>query len=54
MPVIFRQNGFRFLFYSNERDPLKPVRVHALRDGVDAKFWLFPDVHSAYNDDFNA
>jgi len=25
-----------------------------LRDGIDAKFWLWPDVKPAYNDGFSA
>ena len=51
---MFRHRGFRFLFYSNEGDPREPVHVHAVKDGVDAKFWLWPDVVVAYNDGFNA
>lgn len=54
MPVIFRHRGFRFLFYSNEGDPREPPHVHAVKDGIDAKFWLLPDVVVAYNDGFNA
>lgn len=54
MPVVFRQDGFRFLFYANEGSPREPVHVHALRDGIEAKFWLWPEVKPAYNDGFNA
>ena len=54
MPVIFRQNGFWFLFYANEASPQQPIYIHALRDGIDAKFWLWPEVKPAYNDGFNA
>jgi hypothetical protein len=54
VPVVFRHKGFRFLFYSNEGDPREPAHIHALRDGVDAKFWLWPEVVVAYNDGFNA
>ena len=54
MPVVFRQGGFRFLFYANEGSPREPMHVHALRDGIDAKFWLWPEVNLAYNDGFNA
>lgn len=50
MPVIFRHHGFRYLFYSNEGSPREPIHVHVVRDGVDAKFWIFPDVELAYND----
>ena len=54
MPVIFRHKGFRFLFYSNEGDPREPVHIHVLKDGVDSKFWLWPEVTVVYNDGFNA
>lgn len=54
MPVVFRLNGFRFLFYSNEGDPREPMHIHALKGGTDAKFWLLPEVIVAYNDGFNA
>lgn len=54
MPVVFRERGFRFFFYSNEGDPREPVHVHVEKDGVEAKFWLQPQVAVAYNDGFNA
>jgi len=54
MPVVFRHKGFRFLFYSNEGDPREPPHIHALKDGIDAKFWLWPDVVVASNDGFSA
>ena len=44
MPVVFRHRGFRFLFYANEGDPREPVHIHAVKDGIDAKFWLWPEV----------
>jgi hypothetical protein len=53
MPVVLRYKGFRFLFYANEGNPREPVHVHAVKDGIDAKFWLAP-VRVAYNDGFNA
>jgi hypothetical protein len=54
MPVVFRENGFRFHFYSNEGDPLEPIHIHVTKDGADAKFWLYPDVNVAYNYGFDA
>lgn len=54
MPVVFRHKGYRFLFYSNEGSPREPIHVHVERDGLEAKFWLWPDVVVAYNDGFNA
>jgi hypothetical protein len=53
MPVVFRHKGFRFLFFSNEGNPREPVHIHAVKDGIDAKFWLQP-VRVAYNDGFDA
>ncbi|MFT0172652.1 DUF4160 domain-containing protein [Paraburkholderia mimosarum] len=37
MPVVFRYNGIRFFFYSNEGDPREPVHIHAawLKRGED-------------------
>ena len=54
MPLVFRHRGYRFHFYSNEGDPREPVHVHVEKDGIDVKFWLWPDVVVAYNDGFNA
>jgi Domain of unknown function (DUF4160) len=53
MPVVFRENGFRFHFYSNEGDPREPVHIHVTKDGMDAKFWLYPEISLAYNFGFN-
>lgn len=52
MPVVLRYRGVRFLFYSNEGFPREPVHVHAVKDGINAKFWLNP-VRVAYNDGFD-
>ena len=54
MPVIFRYRGFKFFFYSNEGTPREPLHVHVEKDGTEAKFWLKPDVHVAYNDGYDA
>lgn len=54
MPVIFRYNGMRFHFFSDEGNPREPVHVHVAKPGVDAKFWLYPNVTLAYNRGFNA
>ena len=54
MPLVFRHNGYRFHFFSNEGDPREPVHVHVTKDGNDAKFWLQPEVVLAYNHGFNA
>ena len=49
MPVVFRQNGFRFHFFSDEGDPREPIHIHVSKPGADAKFWLYPEVIIAYN-----
>lgn len=54
MPAVFRYEGYRFHFFSNEGDPLEPVHIHVTKDGADAKFWLHPEVNVAYNFGFNA
>jgi Domain of unknown function (DUF4160) len=54
MPTIFRSGSFRFFFYSNEGSPREPAHVHVERRNIEAKFWLRPEVHLAYNDGFSA
>ena len=54
MPVVFRDRGFKFFFYSNEGAPREPLHVHVEKDDVEAKFWLKPEVHLAYNDGYDA
>ncbi len=49
-PVVFRNRGFSFQFYANEGNPREPTHVHVIKDGIDAKFWLWPEVRLAYND----
>ena len=43
MPVVFRFNGIRFFFYSNEGDPREPVHIHAQRGECLAKIGLYPE-----------
>lgn len=54
MPAVFRHNGYRFHFFSNEGDPREPPHIHVTRDNADAKFWLHPEVAIAYNRGFNS
>ena len=54
MPVVFRWNGYRFHFFSNEGDPREPVHIHVSRPNAKAKFWLSPQVELAYNRGFDA
>lgn len=54
MPVIYRHQGFRFFFYSNEENPLEPAHIHVRAAGKEARFWLRPQVLLARNDGFDA
>lgn len=54
MPVVFRERGFRFHFYSDEGDPREPPHIHVYKDGMDAKLWLYPEVVYADNHGFDA
>ncbi|WP_293881634.1 DUF4160 domain-containing protein [Sphingomonas sp.] len=54
MPVVFRLDGKRFHFYSDEGSPLEPIHIHVAQAGMDAKFWLFPEVRLAYNRGYDA
>jgi hypothetical protein len=54
MPVVLREEGFRFFFYSNEGDPREPPHIHARQGDDEAKFWLTPTVSLAYNDGLTA
>jgi hypothetical protein len=52
MPVVFRHDGYRFHFFSNEGDPREPPHIHVTKDRPTAKFWLRPEVNVAYNKGF--
>lgn len=52
MPVIFRWEGIRFYFFSNEGDPREPIHVHAQRADAEAKIWLFPQPAIADSEGF--
>ena len=54
MPVVLREGGVRYLFYANEGAPGEPPHVHAINNGIDAKFWLGPPARMAYNDGHDA
>ena len=53
MPVVFRYNGVRFFFFSNEGNPREPLHVHAEHGDADAKFWLRPEVSVAESRGFD-
>jgi hypothetical protein len=50
MPAVFRYEGYRFFFYSNEGDPQEPLHIHVRRGDAVAKFWLepVPEVAESY------
>ncbi len=54
MPKILDYRGYRFFFFSNEGDPLKPAHIHVRKDRQIAKFWLEPDVVLASSWGFQA
>lgn len=54
MPVVFRDRGFKFFFYSNEGTPREPVHIHVEKNYAEAKFWLIPEAQVAYNDGYDA
>lgn len=41
MPTLFIIFGFRFLFYSNDHEP---IHVHVIKDGHEARFQVEPEV----------
>ncbi len=51
MPVVFRYEGYRFFFYSNEGEPREPLHIHVRKGEAVAKFWLdpIPCVAKAYD-----
>ena len=40
MPVVFRCDGYRFFFFSNEGNPLEPCHIHVRKAEALAKFWV--------------
>jgi hypothetical protein len=44
MPVVFRKDGLRFFFFSNEGSPREVPHIHVKGKGCDAKIWIEPDV----------
>ena len=52
MPTLFRQDGNRAFFYSNEGAPREPPHVHVMAGNAEAKFWLRPEVALATSTGF--
>ena len=53
MPVVFRADGLRYHFYSNEGQPPEPPHIHVKGGGCDAKIWIEPDILLADSYGFN-
>lgn len=49
-PTIFREDGFRFFFFSREESRL---HVHVIHANGEAKFWLEPKIELAQNHGLN-
>ncbi|MBZ0141494.1 MAG: DUF4160 domain-containing protein [Pseudorhodoplanes sp.] len=54
MPVVLRDSGLRYYFYSNEGSPREPAHIHVKGRGCDAKIWIEPDVSIAESYGFNS
>lgn len=54
MPVVLRESGLRFFFFSNEGLPRETPHIHVKGHGCDAKIWLEPEISIAESYGFNA
>ena len=54
MPVVLRESGLRFFFFSNEGSPREMPHVHVKGGDRDAKIWLEPDISIAESYGFNS
>ena len=52
MPVVFRDSGLRYYFFSNEGLPREPRHVHG--GGKDEKICLEPEITLAESYGFNS
>ncbi|HAI13147.1 MAG TPA: DUF4160 domain-containing protein [Phycisphaerales bacterium] len=50
-PTVFRQDGFRFFFFSREE---ARVHIHVLSGDGEAKFWIKPQIELAQSYGFNS
>jgi hypothetical protein len=54
MPVVFREAGLRYYFFSNEGMPREPRHIHVKGGGSDAKVWVEPEISIAESYGFNS
>jgi hypothetical protein len=52
MPTVLILQGFRFFFFSNDRN--EPIHIHVEKENSVAKFWLVPYVEFAKSKGFNS
>ncbi len=45
-PTVFREDGYRFFFFSREEDRM---HIHIVSGDGEAKFWLEPEIELAKN-----
>ncbi|WP_250655272.1 DUF4160 domain-containing protein [Alkalimarinus coralli] len=45
-PTVFRENGYRFFFFSREEERM---HVHIISGDGEAKYWLEPEIELAKN-----
>lgn len=41
MPTLFIVFGFRFMFYSNDHEP---IHVHVIKGNAEARFQVYPEI----------
>lgn len=54
MPVVLRESGLRYFFFSNEGSPRELPHIHVKGGGRDAKIWLEPEASIAESYGFNS
>jgi hypothetical protein len=54
VPVVFRESGLRYLFFSNEGSPRESPHIHVKGRGCDAKIWIEPELDIAESYGFNS
>ena len=54
MPTVFRENGIRYFFYSNEGDPREALHIHAIRGECECKIMIDPSPRIVRNYVFRA
>lgn len=54
MPVILREGGLHYFFFSNEGSPRERAHIHVRGGGRNAKIWIEPEVAIAESYGFNS